>query len=108
MPDWDSAYIPPEKLTHYLLSESHLVGKSKAEFFRSHGFVKTNSDRLASELLGLARKSRVRKEIAAAHGTKFIIEGSISTPGGKTIRIVSIWIVEPVDPRPRFVTAYPA
>ena len=41
LPNAEDAYIPPEKLTDYLLLETHAVGKSKAKFFRSHGYKTT-------------------------------------------------------------------
>lgn len=42
------AYIPISKMTGYLLSETHAVGKSKARFFRSLGFDETNVSELQS------------------------------------------------------------
>jgi hypothetical protein len=38
LPNREQAFIQPAKLTEYLLSETHPVGKSKAKFFRYWGF----------------------------------------------------------------------
>jgi hypothetical protein len=38
MPNADYAYVPPEKLTDYLLNEQHPVGGSKANWFCSLGY----------------------------------------------------------------------
>jgi len=43
LPNGKRAYIPKEKLTDYILSETHAGGKSKAKFFRSVGFNETNT-----------------------------------------------------------------
>lgn len=42
LPNAEDAYIPWEKLTDYLLSETHAVGKAKARFFRAHGYNENN------------------------------------------------------------------
>ena len=42
LPNRENAYIPPRKLTEYLLSETHSIGKSKAKFFRAIGFDEEN------------------------------------------------------------------
>ncbi|MGH7599609.1 MAG: DUF6883 domain-containing protein [bacterium] len=38
LPNREKAYIPPSKLRDYLLSETHVVGRGKAKFFRMFGF----------------------------------------------------------------------
>ena len=35
--------IPVAKIKEYLLSETHIVGKSKAKFFQAVGFNKSNA-----------------------------------------------------------------
>ena len=46
LPNYKNAYIPNEKLTEYLLSETHPTGNSKAKLFRSLGFNETNTSLL--------------------------------------------------------------
>ena len=41
-------------------------------------------------------------------GAMHVVVGDSTTPTGRMIRLRTVWIVEPADPRPRFVTAYPA
>src|SRR5262249_40607776 len=38
LPNREQAYVPRKKLTDYLLSETHPEGRSKAIFFRGHGY----------------------------------------------------------------------
>jgi hypothetical protein len=51
LPNKLQAYISISKITDYLLSESHVVGKSKAKFFRSFGFNETNISQFAKGLV---------------------------------------------------------
>ena len=107
LPRIDHAYIPEEKLTGYLLSETHAVGKAKAKFFLAHGYDAASSEQLARDLLEIARSNPVEQEVVSPHGTKYLVSGILKTPGGTTVAVRTVWIVEPGDERPRFVTAYP-
>jgi hypothetical protein len=42
MPNCDRAVVPRKKLTEYLLSTIHPVGKGKAKFFKQFGYDETN------------------------------------------------------------------
>jgi hypothetical protein len=108
LPNRERAIIPPDKLSGYLLSETHPDGKSKAVFFRQLGFDQQNADLLTAALLAIARENEVSRTATTLHGTKYVIEGPISGPGGKLARIRTVWIVDRGRTTPRFVTAYPA
>jgi hypothetical protein len=41
------------------------------------------------------------------HGIKYVLDGGMETPGGKTPVVRTIWIVDRGLDRPRLVTAYP-
>lgn len=60
LPNRENAFISTEKLTNYLLSETHLVGKSKAKFFRKYGFNEKNVNKLERELLYIAKSRDVK------------------------------------------------
>jgi hypothetical protein len=102
------AYIPSEKLSAYLLSETHAVGKAKATFFRALGFNETNMHVLEHGLLSLARSAPVQEVVPSPHGVKYVIEGILETASGTAPRIRTVWILETGETNPRFVTAYPA
>lgn len=108
LPNGLQAYIPPQKLSAYLLSETHAVGKAKAKFFRALGFNETNISLLEQGLLTIAHGATVQDIVASPHGTKYVLEGVLETPGGTSPRICTIWILETGEEHPRFVTAYPA
>jgi len=107
LPNREQAYIPEPKLSKYVLSETHAVGKAKAKYFRSLGYTEANANELADALLMIAKSEGVSKKVTTPYGTKYIVEGELVTPSGTTARIRTVWVVEPHDKRPRFVTAYP-
>ena len=103
----ENAYIPPGKITAYLLSETHSVGKSKAKLLRSNGFHEGNTALLEKALLTIARSEDIVDSILSPHGVKYVIDGTIQTPDGGYIRMRTIWIIDEGGENPRFVTAYP-
>ncbi|MEZ4668472.1 MAG: hypothetical protein R3E39_11195 [Anaerolineae bacterium] len=105
LPNLDQAYVPPEKLTDYLLSEENSSGKSG--FFAAFGFSIMQPDRLREALLLRARTHEVIKFSETAHGIKFIIDGELQAPDRRTPYVRSIWIIDIGKTKPRFVTAYP-
>jgi hypothetical protein len=107
LPNRENAYIPPQKLTDYLLSQTHSVGRSKARFFRAVGFDEGNVDVLEQRLIAIAQLEDVTEVASSPHGTKYIIEGLLQTPAGSLIRVRTVWVIETNQDRPRFVTAYP-
>lgn len=108
LPNRETAYVPPQKLTDYLLSETHPVGKGKAKFFRKHGFNETNINLLEFGLLEIARLQEVVETEVKPRGTMYAIEGDLTTPHNRQVRVRTVWIIETDRTSPRFVTAYPA
>ncbi|MFB2977595.1 DUF6883 domain-containing protein [Microseira sp. BLCC-F43] len=107
LPNRENAFIQPAKLTGYLLSETHSVGKSKAKFFREFGFNEENVEILEQELLRVARFQEINETITTTHGTKYTIVGTINTPSGKAVNVITVWIIDANQETPRFVTAGP-
>ena len=108
LPNKSKAYVPSEKITDYLLSETHAVGKSKARYFRSFGFNHDTAGQFRQGLLAIAQSGHIVEVEKSSHGTKFIIDGELETPNGVMIHIRTIWIIERDYDIPRFITAYPA
>lgn len=107
LPNRENAFIRPEKLTAYLLSESHSSGKSKALYLRAVGFSETNVEQLQEGLIRIAQSCEVINSEITAHGEKFVIDGELQAPNGNVIRLRTIWIIDIGQTWPRFVTAYP-
>ncbi len=108
LPHRENAYVPAAKLSDYLLSETHPVGRLKSRFFRSAGFHEGNLGLLEQQLLALAHTAEVQGLVESPYGRKFILEGDLQTPAGLAVPVLTVWILEADDMRPRFVTAYPA
>ncbi|MGC9523490.1 MAG: DUF6883 domain-containing protein [Anaerolineae bacterium] len=107
LPNRTKAYVPRAKLTQYLLSEAHTVGKSKAKFFRACGFDETTVDRLEQSLLAIARTGAVVKTVPSPYGDKYVVDGDLALPSCSSVIVRTVWIIETGETRPRFVTAYP-
>lgn len=103
LPDADAAHVPRPKVRDYLLSSHHPVGRTKAAFFRGLGFTVETEDQLIAGMLEIARRGQLITAVDSPYGIKGILTG----PTRRAASVVTVWAVEPEDPRPRFVTAYP-
>ena len=106
LPNSNEALIPSEKLSDYLLSPTHPIGRFKAAFFRNLGFEQRNWQELEEALRGLLNLDAELVE-RSQFGQKYIIRGEITGPAGRNARVVSVWIILAPEDTPRFVTAYP-
>ncbi len=107
LPNIQTVEIAEAKIKAYLLNTLHPDGKSKAQFFEGLGFSADSWEVLADSLRQLANKFSVSQSVESIHGLKYIIEGPIQTPSGKSPFIRTVWIVDNGQVTPRFVTAYP-
>lgn len=103
----DHVVISREKLLKYILSETHSLGRFKAKYFESMGFNMRNVDALEKCLRSIAKTQQVKDTISSKYGTKYVLEGAVETPNGKTVKLCTVWIIEKEQTRPRFVTTYP-
>lgn len=107
LPNASSAVVEPEKITEYLLNPAHPDNGGKAAFFFSLGFQKDNWQTLASALRKMSEAVEITKSMETSHGCKYIADGRIETPAGKSPMVRVIWIVDQGFDSPRVVTAYP-
>jgi len=107
LPNHEEAYVQREKITEYLLSLDHAVGKGKAKFLRSHGFDMLNWRRLEQQLVSIAKLNDVGQEVRTQRGIKYVIDGLLHTPTGARVNLRTVWFVEFGQRRPRLITAYP-
>jgi len=107
LPKNQEAIVPERKITGYLLSENHPVGKAKAKYFKSLGYSERNAAHMKEALAAIALMNEVTEVISTPFGTKYIVDGGLATPSGIRARVRTVWIVEAEGDIPRFVTAYP-
>ena len=107
IPNATLAVVPPDKVNDYLLSPSHPVGRYKARWLLSLGYDRSRPQQLADDLLTVVHSGTTFTTIESPFGVKYTVPGRILTPSGMSVAVVTVWIAESIDPRPRLVTAYP-
>lgn len=105
LPHLENAYVPEAKITAYLLSEENSGGK--AAFYISFGFTINDWQRLSEALIQHANAHEIKRSSETRHGVKYIIEGNMQTPDGRSPQIRAVWIIDTGKDAPRLVTAYP-
>lgn len=107
LPNAHLAIVEREKIVEYLLNAAHPDNGGKAPFFMAFGFRPDDWGVFAAALRQLALNSPVSQNMETAHGTKYIVDGAIETPVGKTPVVRTVWIIDKGMDAPRLVTAYP-
>ncbi len=107
VPSGHMAVIDREKITDYLLNPVHPDNGGKAVFFQSLGFSGENWTTLSAAFRKLVEITEVTKSVESPHGWKYILDGPIDPPSGKSPLVRTIWIVDRGQNAPRLVTAYP-
>lgn len=107
IPNCDQAAIEPTKVSDYLLSDTHPVGRYKARFFQSFGFHGGAPDELANALLAHVRLHPAVGIWVSVYGTKYRVDGPITSPDGRDPLISTVWIILYGERIPRFITAFP-
>ena len=109
LPNRKNAIIRRRKLTHYLLSLTHPVGKFKSVFFRGVGFNDANIDYLEQGLYEIAQSNNIKSSRSSNDnsGINYKIIGLLSAPNGKTYRVETLWYIKGGTKNPSFISAYP-
>ncbi|MBX9812677.1 MAG: hypothetical protein K2Y16_13860 [Burkholderiales bacterium] len=108
LPNARVAVVPDSKISGYLLSDIHPVGRVKARFFSGFGFSGERPGELADALKRLAQTYEVLAAEASPFGMRYIIDGVLGTPDGRNPTVRTVWFVGTGEAVPRFVTAFPA
>lgn len=107
LPNAVVATIPEGKITGYLLSPTHRLGRSKALVLSTFGFDGSRPEELAQALLRHAMEHDVTGVETTQFGTKWIIDGRLECPNGRWLNLRAVWFTDEEAGVPRFVTAYP-
>ena len=100
-------YIPPAKILDYLLAADHPDGSGKAAVLTRFGFNRAEWQNLAQALRIHGASHEVARTIRTPHGLKFIIEGALEAPDGRSLNLRTVWIILDGAAEPRLVSAYP-
>jgi hypothetical protein len=101
----ETAIIPEEKLTKYLLVPRPWDDKSK--FLGQAGFHEDNADELMLSLRRLVIGAEASEEGTNEYGTFYRFDGALVGPNGLTLRVTTIWLRWHSDGSFRFVTLKP-
>ncbi len=98
--------IEERKLSGYLLSHDHEIGRSKAEFFNLCQV--TSSVQLRQVLLQVWMLGNSTFLEDNVQGSKYAIAADVIFPDGKARRLKTVWIIHFEEPSiAKFVTAHP-
>ena len=106
LPRCEDVRIPPEKVTGYLLSPSHAVGRFKARVFSALGFNQNDPEPFVAELRRIAAAEEVSGQEDTPYGRKYTVRGVLSGPTG-TLDVATVWFLEPHQQTVRLVTVRP-
>lgn len=107
LPDAEQAIVARRKLVDYLLSEAHPDGRGKALFFTAHGFSAHACESLAAALRDHALAHPVAERMETAFGVRYVVEGALVAPDGRSPAVRSVWFLRTGGEVPELVTAYP-
>ena len=108
MPNNEQAIVLDKKITDYLLSDSHEIGKHKADFFKRFGFDLSDVDTFKNSLIQHSIEREIEKTNSSEYGNKYELKCEIQTPDERNPCVVTVWIIENGKQRPTLVTAYPS
>ena len=107
LPNRHLAYVPEEKITHYLLNVEHPRGRGKAQEFRNRGYNETNVETMARDLIAVAHSEPVSSIRPNEHGLNHVIYGVIQPPAGGPLLVRTVWFIPHSGGSPSLATAYP-
>jgi hypothetical protein len=88
-------------------SLTHDGDQDKANFFKRFGFTTEAWEILAQALRQRAAQHEIAKIEPSPFGNRYVIEGFLQTPSGRTPQVRAVWFIDTGETAPRFVTAYP-
>src|SRR6266478_3414101 len=88
----DDAIIAPEKIRDYLLV--HQDRSDKSEFLAVAGFTRSNWRELEAAIRALAASQDARRSASTSYGNKWIVDGIITGPNGRTRPVRLVWLQE--------------
>jgi hypothetical protein len=107
LPNLERAFVRPEKITRYLLSEDHPVGRHKARFFLGFRFSLSSWQRLETALLQHASQYEVAQVETTPFSVSYAIDGPLLTPDRRNPQVKTVWFMETGQNAPYFITAHP-
>ena len=107
LPGWEEAWIPELKLTDYVLSSTHEVGRHKARVFRSElGIEREHWNFLHDQILDGFPEAQATFREETEFGFTWEVPILVTGRNEAERWVTTGWIIEYRDPRPKLTTAY--
>ena len=106
LPNADQVQIDGPKVSEYLLSPAHPVGRFKARVFKALGFDQSNLDAFVAEVRRIAAEGEVAEVEDFEFGRKYTVSGELKGPRSAA-RVVTVWMQAPGREDVRLVTVRP-
>ena len=100
------AAIAKAKVANYLLQWRPENGKSR--FLAQAGYTSEHADQLAEDIRHQLLPLEAEFEESTEYGDKYRIVGALIGPNGRTLPVVSVWMIEAATRTTKFLTLYPA
>jgi len=97
--------IARRKVTDYLLAWR--VEDDKSAFLARAGYGPQTADNLLADLRAQLLPLEATLLERDEYGAKYEIRGKLTGPNGRSLRVVSIWMIEDTTGEAKFVTLYP-
>jgi hypothetical protein len=94
LPNPDRLVVERGKIVDYLLNSGHRYGASNAGFFSRFGFNAEKWEQLAQALRHHGQTHEVKKEHDTGFGPRYLVEGPLIAPDGRSPRVRSVWQLE--------------
>ena|SRR5437016_5136595 len=106
LPNYQRAVIPRIKVEGYVLDPTHPVGKHKAIVFkRALGFEQSDWEMLRDSISAELPYNEAIIGKTDRYGARYNVTMSITGRNGRTVDVLTAWIVEDGTDYPSFVTA---
>jgi hypothetical protein len=100
------AVIAKAKVADYLLEWRPENDKSR--FLAQVGYTSEHANQLAEDIRHQLLPLEAEFEESTEYGDKYRIVGALVGPNGRTLRVVSVWMIEAATGTTKFLTLYPA
>ena len=107
LPNANALIVERGKILEYLLNPLHRYGAVKERFFTAFGCRADDWEILAESLCEHGRRHEIVRTHETSFGPRYIVEGELNTPAGRSPRVRTVWQFDEGKIAPRLITAYP-
>lgn len=97
--------IAASKLTEYLLS--HKIKSDKSKWLQRAGYTLDKWRQLESDLRQQVLPLEAALDESNRYGDLYRIEADLTGPNGRSLSVVTIWMIEHATGETKFITMYP-